>query len=761
MVNPIFRPKKLAVAVLAASIGSTGVHANVIEEIVVTATKRQQSVQDVAISVSALSGEQISALGLSDMQDITQQMPAMQVSAWSPQLTIFNLRGVSQNNFVDNLEAPIAVYQDEAYVASMNAISGQLFDMERIEVLRGPQGTLFGRNATGGLVHYISRGASEEETNGYVEIKAGSFDRQSIEGAIGGSLSDSVRGRLAFRQEEADGYIKADRSIPPVDQRAIGGADGFGLRGTLQVNFSERLTGDFIVKYAEDDDVPTGGYVFENCAFDASSFCPVDDNGRAIVLPGVVSGDEHTHQNDTRGSLDRETLNLTAKFNLSIGDDKEFVSITNLLKVDKQYLEDGDAFPAPIVVFSQDAEIDQLSQEFRFSGSSEKLDWQVGFYYMDYEFKGDAFTIGAPNIDLSFDLFGAGIISAPTVFDPNPFDGRSDRDIDLSVENMSVFTQIDYHFTDATTLTAGIRWSDDSKEIDWVAFFTSDQQLTPIPYAATSNNAAFNAATILNQFDDDEIDYDDIALRLSLQHNFSEELMGFVSYNRGIKGGNWTLSSGVSPDRFQHDEEVLNSFEAGFKADLSATLRLNATAYYYDYEDYQTFVAIPPNSVSPNPQVGNSDATAFGAEVELFWTPTENLDVLIGMAFSDSEVDQVEAGALPIQNAEFPNAPDFSANYLVRYSIPMGGSEFVLQLDGAYFGDQFLEVTNGPGTVQDSYNVSNASVRWMNDNWSVGIWSKNVFDETYKAYSLDLGALGATTYYAPPRTSGVTVKFEF
>lgn len=761
MVIPKFRPKALAAAVIAASVGSTGAHANVIEEIVVTATKRQQSVQDVAISVSALSGEQIDALGLSDMQDITQQMPNMQLSAWSPQLTIFNLRGVSQNNFVDNLEAPIAVYQDDAYIASMNAISGQLFDMERIEVLRGPQGTLFGRNATGGLVHYISRGATDTGTNGYIEAKAGSFDRRSVEGAIGGAFSDSVRGRLAFRQEEADGYIKGDRSIPPVDQRAIGGADGFGLRGTLQVDFSDRLTGDFIVKYAEDDDVPTGGYVFENCAFDASSFCPVDDNGRAIVTSGVVSGDEHVHQNDTRGFLNRETLNLTAKFNLSIGEDKEFVSITNLLNVEKEYLEDGDAFPAPIVVFAQDADIEQFSQEFRFSGSSEKLDWQVGVYYMDYQFDGDAFTIGAPNIDLSFDLFGAGIISAPTVFDPNPFDGRSDREIDLSVENVSVFTQVDYHFSEATTLTAGIRWSDDTKEIDWVAFFSSDQQLARIPYAATAGTAEANAATILNRFEDDQIDYDDIALRLALQHNFSEDLMGFVSYNRGIKGGNWTLASAVSPDRFQHDEEVLNAIEVGFKADISPTVRLNATAYYYDYEDYQTFVAIPPNSNSPNPQVGNSDATAFGAEFEFFWTPTENLDVLLGLAFSDSEVDEVEAGAVPISNAEFPNAPDVSANYLIRYAIPMNSSEIVLQLDGAYYGDQFLEVTNGQGTEQDSYNVSNASVNWRNNNWSVTLWGKNVFDETYKAYSLDLGALGATTYYAPPRTGGVTMKFEF
>ena len=129
------------------------------EEVVVTATKRQESLQDIPLSVSALSGDMIADLQLSDMAEITQQIPNLQLNSWSPQMTIFNIRGVSQNNFVDNLEAPIAVYQDDAYIASLNALSGQLFDMERIEVLRGPQGTLFGRNATGGLIHYISRGA--------------------------------------------------------------------------------------------------------------------------------------------------------------------------------------------------------------------------------------------------------------------------------------------------------------------------------------------------------------------------------------------------------------------------------------------------------------------------------------------------------------------------------------------------------------------------------------------------------------------------
>lgn len=747
----------LAMAQEEAQAESTGLF----ETIEVTATKRTESIQDVPVSVSALSGEQLDALGLSDNVEITQQIPNFQVNAWSPQLTIFNLRGVSQNNFVDNLEAPIAVYQDDAYVSSMNAISGQMFDIERVEVLRGPQGTLFGRNATGGLVHYISRGADDDYTTGYLDVSLGSYNRQSVEAAIGGEISNNVRGRIAFRHETADGYIKPMTDGPDgIDSRAIGGADGYGIRATLEADLSDTLVAELILKYSKDDDVPTGGYVFENCDFDADELCPVDASGRAIVTEGVVSGDPHVHMNDTRGFLNRETTSATLKFTKEF-DDMEFVSITNYLSMEKEYLEDGDAFPLPIVVFGQDMDLTQFSQELRLSGNTDNLQWQLGGYYMDVDMDADALTIGAPNIDLSFGLFEAGIITAPTVFDDNPFDGRSDRQYDLTVENMSIFGQIDYELAQDLTLTAGLRYSKDAKEINWAAFFSSDQQAELIPYAATANNVNASNPNLFNVFDDDEIDYSDYAARLSLSKKFSKDTMGFVAWNRGIKGGNWTLSSGVSPDRFVHEPEVLNSLETGIKTELTDDTRLNATLYYYDYTDYQTFVAIPAGEVSPNPQIGNSDATAYGAEFEIVSSVTDNLDVLVGIALSNSEVEEIQAGESPVINAEFPNAPSVSGNYLIRYYTEFADNEVIFQFDGAYYGDQFLEVTNGQGTVQEAYNISNLSVTYQTDDWTFSLASKNVFDKIYKAYSLDLGALGATTYYAPPRTTNFSVKYQF
>ena len=741
-----------------------------LEEILVTAQKRTENIQDVPISVSALSGEQLEALGFDDLTDVAQQIPSLQVNSWSPQLSIFNIRGVSQNNFVDNLEAPIAIYHDDSYIASINALSGQIFDLERVEVLRGPQGTLFGRNATGGLVHYISRKADDDEFNGYAKLEVGSFAKIGFEAAIGGSISNGFRARLAIKSLTADGYIEPDQLIPPVDKRAIGGADGSAIRLSLQADINDNWGADFLIKSNVDNRVPTGGYVFENCTFDADEYCPIDKYGRAITLPGVVSKDPHIHQNDTSGFLERETSSITAKFVGQLSDNMDLTLITNILDIDKQYLEDGDAFPAPIVVFAQDAKISQFSQEIRLSSENEKLSWQVGLYFLDFSMDGDAYTIGAPNIDLSFSLQEAGTIDhcvvpeasgAPCakVGDENPFDGRSDRYTKLTVQNSALFGQFDYNLDDNSILTFGLRFSSDQKDIDWSAFFSSDSQQTPIVYAATQSNENYSASSVLNQFEDDSISYDDFALRLSYTRQFNEETMGFISYNRGIKGGNWTLSSGVSPDNFQHKPEILSSIEIGVKSTVSERLRVNATVYNYIYQDYQTFVAIPQGANSPNPQIGNSDAAAVGAEVELFYTPNERLDILLGAAISKSKVDAIAAGSATLNDAELPSSPALSFNYLLRYAIR---ENLVFQFNGAYYGDQFLEVTNGPGTVQGAYNVSNLSLNYdISTDSKVSLWVKNVFDESYKQYSLDLGFLGATTYYAPPQTLGITAVHNF
>lgn len=744
-------------------------YADVLEEIIVTAQKKEESLQDIPVAVSAFSGEQIKALGYSDTTDIIQQIPALQLNTWSPNVTIFNLRGVSQNNFTDNLEAPIAVYFDDAYMASINGISGQLFDMERVEVLRGPQGTLFGRNATGGLIHYISKAADETELNAYIQVQAGSFSQYSTEGALGGSLDEHVRARLAFRTESIDGYVKSVAAIPGVfagSGQDIGGKHGFATRANFQYDFSDELTADFWLKFSRDQDVPTGGYVFENCDFDEEGNCPIDEFGRTITTGGVVNGitetpaSVHEHFGEQAGFLNRETIILQSKFDYALNDSIDITSISNYTKLNKSYLEDGDALPLVIVNFQTDLDYTQWSQEYRISNSNvEKLRWQAGLYLLDIKSYGDVSTIAAPgfgNIVASGRILDAGGVDTAleTASPDNAFEGASaQQTVNLKSRNWSLFGQAEYDLSDQLQATLGLRWSQDDKEMFWLLYFTDNFNPTPFLIDSSAIFASENPGV-------DTIDYGDWAGRLALDWRVDDDTLLFASINRGIKGGNWAVSVGsnLTADTFQHDAEVLISFEVGIKADIDETLRINGTFFVYDYKDYQAF-----SLAGGAPFVANTNAKAVGTEIELFWTPTEQLDVILGASFINSRVDEVlGTNNASILNAELPNAPSFSGNYLVRYHWPLSLGEMAIQIDGAFYGDQFLEVTNGPGTVQKSYNVSNARFEYRSEGgYSVTLWAKNLTDEEYKAYSLDLGPLGTTTFYAPPETYGASFNFDF
>ena len=770
-----------AIAALAAALTATTVHAAVLEEVVITAQKRAQNLQDVGVSVSAFSGEQMTALGVSNATEIVQQVPGLQLNAWSPQLTIFNLRGVSQSNFMDNLEAPVAVFVDDAYIGSMNAISGQLFDVSRVEVLRGPQGTLFGRNATGGLIHYVSNGASAEEMNGYVEVLAGDYNKRSVEAAVGGSATERVRYRISARREESDGYIEATR--PGV--RDLNGADGIALRATLQVDFSEDLSGEFWVKYSKDDDVPTGGYVVFPCVFNALGECTETD------ALGFSNGDSDpanpfSHDSNTRGFLNRDMSAYTAKFNGNL-EPVALVSITNYMTMDKDYLEDGDGAASPIVEFATRSDYRQFTQEFRLNGDTENMRWQAGLFYMDIEIDGLASTFGGPVWAI-----GAGLAASdPLGYGPDPFGlGVSYPDVSLNVthfedytlesRNGSLFGQIEYDFSDDLTLILGYRWSEDDKELDYRSTFVDrgaggplagvfgpSESLTEFFGGAATGDPLPGFTQRGLQTADlsglNEIDYGDYAARVQLDWRVSDDVLVFASWNRGIKGGNWSILTAPYLDprkTFRHDEEVLNSYEIGTKTEFAGgAARLNATLFYYDYEDYQAFAVI-----NLYPQVQNTDVTNFGGEIELFLTPNERWDIALGLSVLDSEVDKITGpfGGVATDR-ELPNAPGYSLNYLLRYNRDMIGGNWAVQLDGFYDGDQFLEVSNNTQSLQDVGGMVNARLSYStsDERWSVTAWVKNLTDEARKAYTLDLSILGVTGVYHPPRWYGLTARYNF
>lgn len=733
------------VAFALAASGPAG--AQEIEEIVITAQKREQSLQDVGISVSALGADQLDQLGISNTTDIAQQIPALRLSAWTPAFTIFSLRGVSQNNFQDNLEAPVAVYMDGVYVASMNAASAQLFDMERVEVLRGPQGTLFGRNATGGLLQFVSRRPTSKEFNGYVELSTGSFGTFGVETALGGALSDSVRARVAGRYTRSDGYLKAGNAFGvPATGQTSQGADGVAVRGMLQLDLTDTVTADLTLSHSSDTKVPTGQYVVSLAGFDINTGLGTftdgyvnDPNLPAPVGPQdftrtPITGDVHRHASNADTYFDREITSANAQITADIND-LELVSITSWMTLDKFYIEDA-AGGLGFFPYTTTVDFEQWSQELRLSGGSGRVRWQMGLYFLDMAWDTSQTVEGA--------LYLGGSSDSQKLTTRGVIDSR----------NWSAFGQAEYEVTDRITLIGGLRWSDDRKSLGLTRVY--EDIPNGVPPTQTFDLASLGLPDV------GRIDYGDYAARLQVNYRPAESTLWYLSFNRGIKGGNWSLdpAGAVSPANLKHGEEVLNAYELGLKTEFwNGIARLNASVFAYDYDDYQAF-----SLVGLTPQVANSDARASGGELELTVAPAKGLTLMAGIAAIDSTVDAVPDVFGGSIRAEFPLAPALSVNLLARYEWELGTLGAAAQIDGQWNDRQFLEGTNSNVSAEPAYSVWNARVSVFSQDEAIqaDLFARNLFDEEYRLYNLDLGLLGfVEQVFAPPRQIGVGISYRW
>ena len=726
--------------------------AQVLEEVVVTAQKREQNIQDVGIAVTAFSGEQLEQLGVTNTTEITQQSPGLQLFTYTPSLIVFNIRGVSQNNFIDTLEAPVAVYMDEAYVASLNGLGQQLFDMERVEVLRGPQGTLFGRNATGGVIHYLTNAPDENELNGYIKGGIGEYSNYIAEGAVGGALAPNFRARVAGRFEKADGYTKSVTE----GVRDTNGKDGFAIRASAQFDVSEGVRVDAKVYYSEDNDAPTGGYV----AYASKASRETGYGATPESTP--IAGSVHKHANGLEGSLDRDVTSVTGKITWDVNDNLQFISITSYMDIHKDYFEDAGGGFIPNFPYNPVADTSQFSQELRLSGSQDRFRWQVGGYYLDLEIVGSDY------------VSGEFVTLLP--------EGRIDADWNLDSKNWSVFGQAEFDLTEQLTFTGGLRYSQDDKSYSLSNTSRGDGLIDALsgefvpPDIELFNSAWFSS-------DLTEIDYGDFAVRAQLDWRPNDDLLVFAAFNRGIKGGNFTTFFST-PQDLAHDEEVLHSYEIGFKKTFPGMgMRLNATGFYYDYDDYQAF-----GLIAAFPEIRNTDAEVYGGEVEVTWSPMDRLDLLAGVSFLESEIDRVPTVQsffgiiLPsqqIEGNELPTSPAVSINFLARYAIPMAtaGGEFALQIDGNYNSDQYLDVFNSAASKEQAYFVGNLrfSYTTADEKWTATAFIKNFTDTKHRLYLLDLAAGDLFTppdapadgngiieqVYAPPRWIGASVSYRF
>ena len=736
------------------------------DEVVVTAQRREQNIQDVGIAVTPLGENALQELSITTATDIVKAVPGLKMNAYSSAQVVFNIRGVSQNDYGDQQEPPVAVYQDDSYSSSINLASFPVFDLERVETLRGPQGTLFGRNATGGAIQFISRRPTEE-FEGYANLTAGNYNAIILDGALSGALGATVQGRFAFIVNQDDGWMES--IVPGVPDR--GGNDHYAMRGRLAWQPGDATDVDLILRYLKADrETQAGLYSHEPaCPNDRlqGEFTPADvtcefwfgvgatdhpgESGTGFREDSIIpsrGGDPWKTAETEPSYVDREIFGAQVRADHDFGG-ATLVSITDYQTSDKFYTEGGDSSPDEGVFFFQGSDLDQISQEFR-------LSWVAGRH------------------ELVAGVFGMSVDGDYTGKFADPFYGY-DPDVAFSQETTSyaAFVQDEWSFTERWKLIGGLRYWHDTRE---GAYFGSAPEVPGLTPAVT---IIFNKDEVFPFNDevdvtpgDAETTFDDVTARLELDYRPNDDLLWYLSYNRGSKSGGYTFSTGTpynpNEEEFLNgipfEPETLNAYEVGMKSNLAGgTVMLNLSAFYYDYEDYQAFA-----QVGPVQTVVNQDAEAQGLEVELNARPTDRLTLQLGASFMDSEVKDI---LLPDQDAtrlvdhDLPQAPSVSANALARYEFPLGAGTASLQGDVLYSDDFCFTVLCAPVESEESYTVANARIGYAapDGRWEIAVFANNLFEEEYRVYAFDSSLFSGVVagVYGKPLTYGITASFRF
>ena len=754
-------PLALAVAVPAEA------WAQVFEDVItVTATKREESAQDVGISITALSGDQLDALGYTNAQQVTALAPGVSTIQPNGESNYsIAMRGAANSDFTTNVESPVALYVDETYISQSSGSGFQLFDVERVEVLRGPQGTLFGRNATGGLVHFIST-KPQDEFGGYGQVSYGRFNRVQTQGALNVPVNDKILTRLSWSTNQGDGYI-TNRFRP---DRDLNNANDVAGRAQIHLlptdNFDVLLT----ARYGRQD-IRTGFFEYVSAPLPTGAGQPTSPNPS---LGGYVDldGDVYAGAYDFPGRNFLETWSMTSTATLAL-DAVEITSITDYQSVERDYIEDSDASPVNYFNFFLTTDAEQFSQELRFAGDNDFFKWVAGVYLIDIQVNDSNGGIAQGFIDEFLGLVDPGSVGAFNGID-NPYA--------QSTTSISGFGQLDIDLADNITLTLGGRYINENKD------FLYNNNGVLFDDAATSGLDPRTQLIVPDLVPEVDIEnnYKMWSARAVLNYDVTDDILLYGGWNRGVRGGGYNaplLPGLVDAIFYEYDPEILNAYEVGFKADLwNGLARVNGAGYFYDYEDCQQFSILGLDTFTQNASCENK-----GFELEVQSSPVDGLDFLFGVGFIDTDVTDVAGVNAPaidsngtVVAAPFRDGairpvqtPKWNLNGLVRYAapIPSWGGALALQTDFQYRSEHAFNLSGAESSFEDGYAIVNGSVAWIPDEqpWDLRFAVDNVFDEEYLVQIFDLsGTLDAggffgmiEQYYGRPRMWTVTLNVDF
>ncbi|MDH4110008.1 MAG: TonB-dependent receptor [Gammaproteobacteria bacterium] len=726
--NVLWLSSGLVALPVAAAIAQEPQEQGRLEEIVVTAQKREQSAQDTPVAVTVLTGDSLVKLGIESGNDVAQYTPGLAIAPVQGVGNVPNIsiRGVGLNDFRDFNESPSAVYVDEVYKGALAGLDFALYDLERVEVLKGPQGTMFGRNATGGLVNYLTRRPSDT-LEGYARLSGGSYGDIKVEAAVGGPLSDAVSGRLSAIYHTNDGVR---HNVNP-DGKDGDQIDLAAARGQLDFKLSDAGSLLLSLETGRNDNAGGNPYRYAPALFaNGSPVVPteIDKPNRDVVV-----GTSDLNDINVSGGLKTDTKfnSATARLGWDFGA-VDLVSITNYQDFDKHQVQDCDSSPADFCFTDYTTKVKQFSEEVRLQGEIDKLLWNAGLYYFNLNNKG------------AQSLFGpiAGFFIAPGT-------DSTSTTFDTTTTSWAAFGQLEYRITDDVALIGGLRYTDNKTDMTQVFLKTVPEDALGftggVPYPKETlkkNNVSYTA---------------------KVAWDVSDATMVYAGISNSFKGGTFNSGFGpVDPSLYSVKPEDLTSFEIGFKSESGDRRnRLSGAAFYYDYKDMQAFQFVGLNQL-----LFNADATVKGAELEWTGLPVDALEISAGLGYLDTTVKKVADSNGVVKDREMVLAPGFSMNAMGRYTWDLsGGSALAAQVDGNYNTSVYFDNINAPGTKQGSVALFNARLSWnsTDDRYEVAAYCKNLTDEVPLNYAFDLsGQLGYVQQsYHPPRTYGVSVGVKF
>jgi iron complex outermembrane recepter protein len=809
-----FRRTSITTAILLASLGSahSSFSQGMLEEVVVTAQKRAQGANDIGITMNAFSGETLQQLGVFTAEDMAQFTPGLTINDTAATgVPLYSIRGVGFQDYSTGASSTVGLYFDEIAMPYTVMSRGAVFDIARVEVLKGPQGDLYGRNTTAGQINFVSNAPTEEFEAG-IRIGYGSYDVFDFEGFVSGGLSDSVQGRFAFRTTQSgEGW---QDSLTRDDE--LGEKDVMAMRGLLNFDLSEDASLLLRAHYVQDESdnkAPTayngldgGQDSVSNAHLPLQDF--TDERGSNAVgsltatppwystrdneaadwtnnYTSAITGESF----DLRPARDNELKGISAKLEWNFGN----FTLTSLTAYDEFEREEANDWDGGFFNDSSNintTDLESFSQELRFSGETDDILWIAGLYYSQddmeefYKYFMSDSRFGNASIP-----FGLG----PFILSPIL---QLDTKYEQETESRAIFGHIEYSFAENFRLTLGARYTEEERDWSGCTFSASDNSLGSFlntlfgstlqagdcgtidddPNSPTYIFAMLGAGTPNEAFHvyEDSIDTEKWMGKIGLDYSLNDDVLLYASWSRGFKSGGFNGANSNTTLQLQpYTEEELDAFEVGAKSTLlDGSMQLNVSAFFYDYTDKQeqdpaiTFVG----AISGLTNVPKSEI--YGAELDLQWLPVEGLMVTFGAAYLHTEITEWEATqavdswpevlTFDASGLELPQAPEWSVNGLVSYQWPVSDTLY-LEVAGDF---NFKDSTTGGTQAEDAtedYTVYNARVTLgeLGNKWDLQLWARNLTDEYYYPSAFRGGNGPYVRSVGMHRTYGVTLGYNF